>query len=82
MKPPRAQYAWNGEVAIAYGVTGDGPIDLVYVQGFVSDVEVMWEFPQAAAFMERLPRWSRLITVDRRGVGMSDRFSRHEAPPN
>jgi hypothetical protein len=36
VKPPRAQYAWNGDVAIAYGVVGDGPIDLVYVQGYVS----------------------------------------------
>lgn len=81
MKPPRAQYAWNGDVAIAYGVVGDGPIDLVYIQGYVSDVELMWECPQAAAFMERLASWSRLVTIDRRGVGMSDRFSRHELPP-
>lgn len=81
MKPPRAQYAWNGDAAIAYGVVGDGPIDLVYVQGYVSDVEMMWECPQAAAFMERLAGWSRLITIDRRGVGMSDRLSQHELPP-
>ncbi len=81
MTPPRAQYAWNGDVAIAYGVVGDGPIDLVYIQGYVSDVEMMWEFPQAAAFLERLAGWSRLITIDRRGVGMSDRFPRHELPP-
>ena len=79
--PPRAQYAWNGDVAIAYGVIGEGPIDLVYVQGYVSDVEMMWECPPAAAFLERLASWSRLITIDRRGVGMSDRFSRHELPP-
>ncbi len=81
MKPPRVQYAWNGDVAIAYGVVGDGPIDLVYIQGYVSDVEMMWECPQAAAFLERLASWSRLITIDRRGVGMSDRFSRQELPP-
>jgi class 3 adenylate cyclase/pimeloyl-ACP methyl ester carboxylesterase len=81
VNPPRAQYAWNGDVAIAYGVVGDGPIDLVYIQGYVSDVEMMWECRQAAAFMERLASWSRLITIDRRGVGMSDRFSQHELPP-
>jgi class 3 adenylate cyclase len=81
VNPPRAQYARNGDIAIAYGVLGDGPIDLVYIQGYVSDVEMMWECPQAAAFMERLAGWSRLITIDRRGVGMSDRFSRHELPP-
>ncbi len=81
MIAPQARYAWNGDVAIAYGVVGDGPIDLVYVQGYVSDVEMMWELPQAASFLERLASWSRLITVDRRGVGMSDRFSQHELPP-
>ena len=61
VRPPRAEYAWNGDVAIAYGVVGDGPIDLVYVQGYVSDVEMMWECPQAAAFMERLSGWARLV---------------------
>jgi len=81
MNPPRAQYAWNDDVAIAYGVVADGPIDLVYIQGYVSDIEMMWECPQAAAFMERLAGWSRLITIDRRGVGLSDRFPRHELPP-
>ena len=81
MNPPRAQYAWNGDVAIAYGVIGDGPIDLAYAQGHVSDVEMMWGLPQAASFLERLASWSRLITIDRRGVGMSDRFSQHELPP-
>ncbi len=81
MPPPRVQYVWNDDVAIAYGVVGDGPIDLVYVQGFVSNVETMWELPQAAAFLERLSSWSRLIIIDRRGVGMSDRFSWHDAPP-
>ncbi len=81
VRPQRAEYAWNGDVAIAYGVVGDGPIDLVYVQGYVSDVEMMWECPEAAAFMERLASWSRLITIDRRGAGMSDRFSQHELPP-
>jgi class 3 adenylate cyclase len=81
MQPPRAQYAWNGDAAIAYGVVGDGPIDLVYVQGYVSDVEMMWESPRWAAFMERIASWARLITIDRRGVGMSDRFSPGDLPP-
>jgi class 3 adenylate cyclase/pimeloyl-ACP methyl ester carboxylesterase len=81
MSPPRARYVWNGDVAIAYGVVGDGPVDLVYVQGYVSDVEAMWELPQIAAFLERLASWARVIYIDRRGVGMSDRFSRRDAPP-
>lgn len=81
LDPPRAAYAFNGDVAIAYGVVGDGPVDLVYIQGFVSHVELMWECPQAAAFFERLAEWARLIIVDRRGTGMSDRFAAHELPP-
>jgi pimeloyl-ACP methyl ester carboxylesterase len=81
MEPPRAQYAWNGDVAIAYGVVGEGPIDLVYIQGYVSDVEMMWECRQAAEFFERLAGWARLITIDRRGAGMSDRFSPEDLPP-
>ena len=81
MNPPRAEYAFNGDVAIAYGVIGDGPIDLVYIQGFVSHVELLWECPQAVAFFERLAAWARLIIVDRRGTGMSDRFAAHELPP-
>jgi class 3 adenylate cyclase len=78
---PRAAYAFNGDVAIAYGVVGDGPVDLVYIQGFVSHVELLWECPQAVAFFERLATWARLIIVDRRGTGMSDRFAAHELPP-
>ena len=79
--PPRAEYAFNGDVAIAYGVVGDGPVDLVYIQGFVSDVELMWDCPQAVAFFERIASWARLITIDRRGTGMSDRFSADDLPP-
>jgi len=78
---PRASYAVNGDTAIAYGVTGDGPVDLVYIQGFVSHVELMWECRQAAAFFDRIGRWARLITIDRRGIGMSDRFSADRLPP-
>jgi class 3 adenylate cyclase/pimeloyl-ACP methyl ester carboxylesterase len=81
LDPPRAAYAFNGDVAIAYGVVGDGPVDLVYIQGFVSHVELMWECPQAVAFFERLTGFARLIIVDRRGTGMSDRFAAHELPP-
>ena len=81
LDPPRATYAFNGDVAIAYGVVGDGPVDLVYIQGFVSHVELMWECPQAVAFFERLAEWARLIIVDRRGTGMSDRFGADELPP-
>jgi class 3 adenylate cyclase len=69
---PRTQYARSGEVSIAYQVVGDGPIDIVYVPGFVSHVEITWENPTAARLIERLASFSRLIMFDKRGTGMSD----------
>jgi Adenylate cyclase, family 3 (some proteins contain HAMP domain) len=59
-------------VSIAYQVVGDGPFDLVYVPGFVSNIELMWEEPGLARFLERLASFSRLILFDKRGTGLSD----------
>ncbi|MEA2375820.1 MAG: hypothetical protein QOD53_2283, partial [Thermoleophilaceae bacterium] len=58
---------------IAYQTTGDGPFDLVFVPGFVSHVETIWEEPAFRRFLERLASFSRLILFDRRGLGLSDR---------
>ena len=69
---PETKYARSGDVNIAYQVTGDGPHDLVYVPGFVSNIEVMWDDPGLAGFLERLASFSRLITFDKRGTGVSD----------
>ena len=69
---PETKYARSGDVSIAYQVTGDGPPDLVYVPGFVSNIEVMWDDPGLAGFLERLASFSRLITFDKRGTGVSD----------
>jgi class 3 adenylate cyclase len=69
---PVTQYAKSGDVSIAYQVVGDGPIDLVIVPGWVSHLELIWEEPQAAAFLRRLGEFSRLILFDKRGTGMSD----------
>ncbi len=66
-------YAQNGDVSIAYQVTGDGPFDLVLVPGFVSHLEFDWEEPRYAAFLERLGTFARLIRLDKRGTGLSDR---------
>jgi class 3 adenylate cyclase len=66
-------YAQSGDVSIAYQVTGDGPLDLVLVPGFVSHLEFDWEEPRHAAFLERLASFSRLIRLDKRGTGLSDR---------
>ena len=67
------RYAQSGDVSIAYQVTGDGPFDLVLVPGFTSHLEFDWEEPRHAAFLERLSSFSRLIRLDKRGTGLSDR---------
>ena len=72
MNPSKTQYAKSGDVSIAYQVTGDGPLDLVLVPGFVSHVELVWEFPPARHMIERLASFARLITFDKRGTGLSD----------
>jgi class 3 adenylate cyclase len=66
------RYARSGDVSIAYQVVGQGPFDLVYVPGWVSNVELMWDEPDYAAFLERLASFSRLIIFDKRGTGLSD----------
>jgi pimeloyl-ACP methyl ester carboxylesterase len=71
--PPRTQYAKSGEISIAYQVLGNGPVDLVYAQGWLSHIELAWENPDYARFLTRLGSFARLIRFDRRGMGLSDR---------
>jgi pimeloyl-ACP methyl ester carboxylesterase len=78
--PPETRYAKSGDVNIAYQVVGDGPFDLVYVPGWVSNIELVWEKPKPARFLERLASFSRLILFDKRGTGMSDRVSTDRLP--
>jgi class 3 adenylate cyclase len=77
---PKTRYARSGEVNIAYQVAGEGPIDLVYVPGWVSNLETAWEDPHVCRFLERLASFSRLILFDKRGTGLSDRVSIRELP--
>ncbi len=72
-RPPETRYAKSGNVHIAYQVTGDGPIDLLMVPGFISHVEHVWDDPHWAAFLGRLGSFARLIRFDKRGTGLSDR---------
>jgi pimeloyl-ACP methyl ester carboxylesterase len=67
------RFARSGDVDIAYRIVGDGPIDLVYAQGFITHLEVNWELPQFRRYCERLAEFTRLILFDKRGMGMSDR---------
>jgi class 3 adenylate cyclase len=67
-------YALSGELRIAYAVFGDGPVDFVFVPGFVSHIENWWEANLSARFFHRIASFSRLIMFDKRGTGMSDQF--------
>jgi class 3 adenylate cyclase len=78
--PPETRYAKSGGVSIAYQVAGDGALDLVYVPGWVSHVELGWEDPDLAYGLERLASFARLILFDKRGTGMSDRVPDDELP--
>jgi len=73
--PPETRYAKSDDVHIAYQVLGDGPFDLLFVPGFVSNVEAIWQSPERSAFFQRLASFCRLILFDKRGTGMSDRGS-------
>jgi pimeloyl-ACP methyl ester carboxylesterase len=70
--PPETRYAQSGEVNIAYQVVGDGPLDLVFVPGFVSHLDLQWAEPRVARFLDKLASFSRLILFDKRGTGLSD----------
>ena len=73
MDVPEIRYARSGDVAIAYQVFGDGPLDLVFAPGFVSNIELGWSLPGRARFLRALAGFARVIQFDKRGTGMSDR---------
>ena len=70
---PKTRYAQSGELSIAYQVIGEGPLDILFIPGFVSNVELMWEIPETVAMFEQLPGLGRFIYFDKRGTGCSDR---------
>src|SRR5262245_2096398 len=74
------RYAKNGDINIAYQVTGSGPRDLTFAMGWISHLDVFWEEPRFARFLRRLASFSRLIIIDRRGTGLSDRVPPEELP--
>ena len=71
--PPDTKYAKSGDVRIAYQVTGEGPVDLVLAPGTASHLDLDWEWPEKASFLEQLGSFCRLIRFDKRGTGLSDR---------
>ena len=67
------RYARNGDISIAYTVMGDGPVEMVFVPGFVGHLEIVFESPLAQSFFERLASFARVVVFDKRGFGLSDR---------
>lgn len=80
MSTVKTRYAKSGDVHVAYQVVGEGPVDLVVVHGWVTNVELWWEDSSWTRFYERLASFSRLILFDKRGTGLSDRVSIREMP--
>jgi class 3 adenylate cyclase len=70
--PPIARYAKSGDLNIAYVVEGDGPLDLVWIPPWISQVEYLWAEESLSRVMDRLKTFARVITFDRRGSGLSD----------
>ena len=73
MNVPQTKFAKSSGISIAYQVVGDGPIDIVYVPGFMSHVELNWEYSFYAPVLEDMSSYARLIVLDKRGTGLSDR---------
>ena len=78
-QPVRTRYTRTSGVDIAYQVVGEGP-DLLFIPGFVSNIDLQWEHPGMAAFYRRLASFSRLILFDKRGTGVSERVTADRIP--
>ena len=81
MEGPATRYAKTADgVHIAYASMGEGP-DLIFIPGFVSNVELFWEDPDASRFFGRLSRFVRVTVLDKRGTGLSDPVPNDDLPP-
>ena len=80
MAAPETHYARSDGLNIAYQVVGSGALHVVWIPGFVSNVELAWEEPALAHFLRRLAAFSTLILFDKRGTGLSDRVMRDHLP--
>jgi pimeloyl-ACP methyl ester carboxylesterase len=71
---PEIRYAKSGDVHIAYQVFGHGPVALVMIPGFISNIEHYWDWPDAARWLNHMGSRARVILFDKRGTGLSDRL--------
>ena len=78
---PETRLFWNGEASLAYQVLGTGGPDLLYLQGWVSNIELNWDQPVMARFLRGLARSRRLVMHDVRGMGVSERASPNDVWP-
>lgn len=82
MNVPDTKYAKTSDgLFVAYQVIGEGPVDLLLVPGYMSNLELNWDLPAFANLLRRLASFCRLVVVDRRGTGLSDHLSPGEHPP-
>jgi pimeloyl-ACP methyl ester carboxylesterase len=72
---PKTRYAKSEDGYVAYQVFGGGPFDLLFIGNWASNIEVMWEHPSMARYLNRLGRFARVICFDKRGAGLSDPVS-------
>ena len=72
MTTPVTRYAKSGDVHVAYQEFGDGPVNIVFVPGFVSHIDNYWTHPNVVRWLERLGSFARVVMFDKRGTGLSD----------
>lgn len=79
--PPETKYAHSPDGAVGYQVFGDGPIDLVFVTQWGTNIDNFWDEPSAVRYLDRLASFSRVILFDKRGTGVSDPVPTDDLPP-
>ena len=77
---PAIKYVESNGYYIAYQVVGEGPRDLIVIPGFASHLEGAWEEPRYERWLRRVAGYSRLILIDKRGTGLSDRVANSSLP--
>jgi pimeloyl-ACP methyl ester carboxylesterase len=81
VEPPEVRYVRNTGAALAFVEFGEGPVDLVFMPQWIHNLEIAWANPLYARFLNQLGAFSRVLLLDRRGVGLSDRLSPGDVPP-
>lgn len=79
--PPETKYAHGPDGAVGYQVFGSGPIDLVFLTQWATNIDTYWDEPSAVRYFDRLASFSRVILFDKRGTGVSDAVSTDAPPP-